>query len=139
MKPVVICLCVFLFSELFSCTKSPESKTVLTEPNASLTGQWKLIETLVDPGDGSGTWHSTDSMGYYIQFNADSSFDNNFINNFVPSVYSNMIKYSVINDSIINFIDSAANVYNRYYTIKEDTLNITGGCYEACGSKFIKE
>ena len=121
-----------------SCSKSSGLNTVLTEPNASLTGQWKLIQTLSDPGDGSGKWHSTDSTGYYIQFNADSSFDNNFINNFVPSVYLNMIKYSVVNDSMITFIDLAANAYHRYYTIKKDTLTITGGCDEACGSKFKK-
>lgn len=51
MKRAVLFL-VLSVALLVSCSKSDETcadKTVLT-------GTWKLVETLADPGDGSGTW-----------------------------------------------------------------------------------
>lgn len=42
---------------LISCSKDENENSVTTE----LVGQWKLIEQLADPGDGSGTFQSIDS------------------------------------------------------------------------------
>jgi len=43
---------------LISCSKDDNVNIDTTE----LIGQWKLIEQLVDPGDGSGTFQSIDSQ-----------------------------------------------------------------------------
>jgi len=43
---------------LISCSKDENDNSETTE----LIGQWKLIEQLADPGDGSGTFQSIDSQ-----------------------------------------------------------------------------
>ncbi len=43
---------------LLSCSNDDESKNVV---NPQLIGKWKLIETFLDPGDGSGTYQSIES------------------------------------------------------------------------------
>jgi hypothetical protein len=47
-------------------------------------------------------------------------------------------KYKIINDSIINFIYANGDTIINAYRIDHSSLTLTGGCIEACGSKFIK-
>jgi len=43
-----------------------------------LVGKWILVETLSDPGDGSGQWRPINKPDYYfLQFNTDNSIESN--------------------------------------------------------------
>src|SRR5688572_32300081 len=45
------------------------SEKVLNPNNIALTGRWKLVETLADPGDGSGKWTKvSDENNQYLEF-----------------------------------------------------------------------
>lgn len=61
----------FLIISMFSACNKDDNKS-----NSSLIGNWKLIEVLVDPGDGSGTFISVDSQKT-ITFNSDGTLTSN--------------------------------------------------------------
>ena len=56
MKNVI--LASLILGILFSCSSDDENQTSI---DAELIGQWQLIETYYDPGDGSGTYESINS------------------------------------------------------------------------------
>jgi hypothetical protein len=101
----------------------------------TIVGKWTLFQTLADPGDGSGKWMPASTPNYYfIQFNADKT-----------TVESNMVTgpgnsthYQIINDSTINLIDSYSDSMRYSYKINASILTLDGGCYEPCGSKFMR-
>ncbi len=138
MKPFLKFLFLFIIGFSIACTKSTNTDKSGNKGDVSLIGKWILIEQLTDPGDGSGTWHQ-DNSDAYIVFKSDSSFEYNKGNLNFNNVPFESVKYSLPNDSAITFIDSNELSYLRYYKINVDTLTIMGGCYEACGSKYIKQ
>ena len=102
---------------------------------SGIIGKWMLVETLADPGDGSGKWTPVDVAGkYYIKFNGDGSLESN-----MEGRLGNLKHYKVVNDSSINFIYPDVTGFALRYKISGNSLTITGGCIEACGSKFIRE
>ncbi len=127
-------LSLLFILNFFACTKSSDTN----KNPASLIGKWKLTETLTDPGDGSGTFINT-TIYAYIVFKNDSSLEKS--NLYSANISFESVRYSLPNDSVIVFIDSSGmNVLMYYkYKIDVDTLTIMGGCYEACGSKYIKQ
>lgn len=128
---------VFSFAILlFACSKNTNSTDKInnTVKNYSLAGKWSLVETLQDPGDGSGKWQPADATkNYFIKFNEDRSVESNSY-----TVLDGIKKYIVVNDSIITFINTNNQEFQRYYKVDSSSLTIRGGCYEACGSKFIR-
>lgn len=66
-KTTLLLLFSFLF--LTSCGGSKKDKT----GKESITGKWKLVETLADPGDGSGTFQPVESEKT-IEFRDDGTF-----------------------------------------------------------------
>lgn len=126
-------IAVFLSPVLFAdCNKTSNTSDA---PNVSLVGKWMLIETLADPGDGSGKWKPVDKPDYYfIKFNADNSIESNTYGRL-----SSIRQYKVLSDSTVNFLYTDGTTATLYYNISNVYLTITGGCIEACGSKFKKE
>ena len=123
----IIRIVLFFSLLLFACTKSSDNKT-----NVSLIGKWRLTETLADPGDGSGKWTKVNSDDY-IQFTEDSIYQTN------KPATGDIIKFSLPTDSTITFIYVNGQTSRYYYKINGNELTIMGGCYEACGSKYIKQ
>lgn len=120
-----------LFSALLiaSCNKTADNAA-----NSTLTGKWILIETLADPGDGSGTWRPADPPNhFYLKFNANSTVESN-----IYTGLGGLKEYSVLNDSTVNFTYAEGGSFNLRYKINSSVLTLTGGCIEACGSKFAK-
>ena len=68
MKNLILIL--ILTGILYSCNNSDDQQNVI---NPNLFGKWKLIETLNDPGDGSGIFESIDSEKT-IEFFDDGTF-----------------------------------------------------------------
>lgn len=113
---------VFIFLSVTACEKF--------RSDTSLTGKWKLTETLADPGDGSGKWVSVKNSDSYLQINADGTLSsNNFIN------YK---QYRVIDDQKIEFIYQNGMTTILNYKLNGNSLEIKGGCIEACGSRYKK-
>lgn len=122
-------LLFFSLTLFLSCSKAPDKAT---GKDLHLTGKWILIETLADPGDGSGKWVKVDKPDYYFaKFNPDGSAETN-----IPGRFGNLIKYYSNNDSTVSFIYSQGDTIVFHYKINDLYLTIMGGCYEACGSKF---
>ena len=122
----------FSFVLFVGCNKT--LNTHLTA-NVSLVGKWFLIETLADPGDGSGKWNPADRPNYYfIKFNADNSIKSNTYGRL-----SGAKQYDATSDTTLNVRYADGTTATFYYSISNGQLTIMGGCIEACGLKFRKE
>jgi len=122
MKNLHNLILVFIILSLTACEKSG------TE--TSLTGKWKLTETLADPGDGSGKWVSVKNSDSYLQINADGTISGNNFTNFK--------QYRVIDNQQIEFIYQNGTPTILSYKLSGNSLEISGGCFEACGSRYKK-
>lgn len=116
---------------LICCSKSSETAN---PNNSALIGKWILVGALADPGDGSGKWIPVNNSNSYLQFNADNSIKSN-----TYSEFGGLIKYETKNDSLVSFIYANGNIVSLFYEINKDSLTLSGGCIEACGSKFIRQ
>lgn len=131
----------------FSCSKN--SNNIAEKP--SLTGKWDLVEVLKDPdSDYVGKWQTADTTEHlYLTFKTDSSIEKN-----TGFGIDDLVKYHVLNDSVIVFRNNIPVEHNyghdyfengryyheegRYYQLNNSCLIIKGGCYQACGWKFIR-
>ena len=129
-----ISLVLFLTLTFFSCSKKNENKI-----DPELVGEWKLTEMLVDPGDGSGTYHSVNS-DKTIEFHSDGAFTSNgeicemSIESNTPSIGTYSLTDSTINSS--NCANSAIKI--RFKKIGS-TLILYYPCIEPCGAKYVKK
>jgi hypothetical protein len=102
--------------------------------NASLSGKWKLVESLNDPGDGSGTWLPV-TTSTQLQLNANGTMGGTTF----PAYVSYIIKDSVT----LAFSQADKTIQNYRYKISHDTLSMSPDgpirCYEACGIRFKKQ
>lgn len=103
--------------------------------NTTLTGKWKLIESLADPGDGSGTWQPVSANPtIYVQFENNGKLSG--------TAFPGDVSY-VVKDSVTLTFTSKDNVVQNYrYLIKIDTMFMSPDgpirCIEACGMKYVK-
>src|SRR5215218_8415958 len=120
-----------LFLLLFTILLPACRKTDRTSGNnATLPGTWTLMETLVDPGDGSGTWKPA-QLPLVLLFTNDGHIKG--------SAFPQAWQYTVLNDTTIKFVyaDGTFIIYN--YAVSGSSLMLSGGgCIEACGLKFSK-
>lgn len=109
----------------FACEKDEK----LTTP---LQGEWRLTETLADPGDGSGEWQtaSKDSVTYII-FNEDGSLETN--------LSSKMERYKIKDSVYLEIVlTDQENPIPYRYQIDKKNLILNPPCIEACGLRFVK-
>jgi len=104
--------------------------------NATLTGKWKLTESLLDQGDGSGKCQPVpaSAASVYVQFDTDGKLQG--------TAFPGYVSY-VVKDSVTLTFTSKDNVLQNYrYSIKIDTIVMSPDgpirCYEACGAKYVK-
>ena len=119
---------------LFACNNDDDSNS-----NTELAGNWKLIEVLLDPGDGSGTFSSVESektitfeSGGIITSNGNLCDMSINSDNQTSGTYSN--SESTFNSSDCNNPD-----YNFTFEQNESILIINYPCIEPCQAKYIKE
>lgn len=111
-----------------SCRKTP------VIPNTSITGRWIQVETLTDPGDGSGKWRPVNTPNYYfIKFQPGDSVQSN-----ISRGDGNASKYKILTDSTLYLIYAESDTVSYFYEIKGNILTLEGGCFERCGMKFKK-
>lgn len=108
----------------------------------SLIGNWKLIEFLADPGDGSGTFEAIES-DKTLNFNSNGEITSNYS-------LCNMLVIVSPQDSSGTYstttgvIDVPSCVNNSPLTINfeisnEGDLILYYPCIEACSEKYVKE
>ncbi|WP_324721558.1 lipocalin family protein [Salinimicrobium sp. HB62] len=128
---------VFLFSIiglLSSCNNNDDLRS-----NTDLVGEWKLIEVLADPGDGSGTFSAVES-NKIIRFHPDGTITSN------GSICSMSIEannptsgtYSITN-STFNSPDCDNSDYDYQFEHKGNILIINYPCIEPCKVKYRKK
>ena len=129
-------LIVILFC-IVSLTACQENNHTL--PNTGFIGNWRLVEVLSDPGDGSGVFVSVDSEKT-MTFHSDGTLTSN--GSLCDLGYTELIPtsglYSLI-DSTYTTIDCGIVSVNYSFEKYDNILIVSYPCIEACQSKFIKE
>lgn len=131
MKRLFIIILVFVV--ITSCKKTDENK------NTDLIGKWKMTEVLMDPGDGSGTFHSVGS-NKTLEFFADGTITSN------GSLCTNSIETNFPDTGTFSLSDSTITSTQCYddlplkirFLHKGEVLTIWYPCIEPCGARFRK-
>jgi hypothetical protein len=128
-----VLMILFSTGVLISCSKSDDYK------NSDLIGEWKLVEVLADPGDGSGTFHSVSSEKI-IEFQSNGIVTSNgsICDMSVESVSSSSGTYS-LSDSTINSSGCSNTPLKIKFRKEGSGLIISYPCDEACIAKYIKK
>ena len=114
---------------LFSCSKSPTADKAKSP--GSIVGKWIQTAYLADPGDGSGTWQTDNSGSGYLIFNEDSTAKSSSV-----PYYGELKFYHILSDSTLTLEYADGTTFNHAYQVEGNTLTLTGGCIEACGSRY---
>lgn len=128
MKQTATVLILVLAISFGACNEAANENV----PNlASVTGKWKLAETLDDPGDGSGQWTPVKkNENIYIKFNTDGSFES--------SKPSSIKSYRVTDSVTIEFTVEDQTTHQYRYYINRSILMLSPPCDEPCSSRYIK-
>jgi hypothetical protein len=128
-KLLSLLLCLGLLS---SCEKKDSAG------EAVLAGKWKLIQTLVDPGDGSGKFKNVNS-NKIIEFHEDGTVTSNGL------ICEISVEATEPDSGTYSLVDSTLSPRNCPYSEREIYFDINGPylliyypCDEACISKFKK-
>lgn len=126
---------LFLTGVLVSCEKKEDVGN-----SVDLIGKWKLVEVLIDPGDGSGSFSKVDSKKM-IEFTSNGRVTSNG-SICVMSNETNLPGEGTfsLTDSTINAKDCNGFLpYETRFSCKENFLYVYYPCVEACIEKYIKE
>ena len=126
-------LFVMFLGLLTSCTRDKD------HISPGLVGSWKLIETLADPGDGSGTFQAVDN-GRVIEFKSDGTImaDEKLCgSDSVFSVPMVVGTFSVSDLTIERF--NCENYRSKIsFELKNENLILDFHCFEPCLQKYRK-
>ena len=107
--------------------------------NVELTGKWKLIETLVDPGDGSGTFSQVESEKI-VEFHSDGKIASN------GSLCGVSTEINFPSEGTFSLADSTINIegcgnfpFKTTFKHRGKLLFIHYPCDEACIEKYTKQ
>ncbi|MXV50820.1 hypothetical protein GS399_07525 [Pedobacter sp. HMF7647] len=99
------------------------------DPNNPLKGEWKLVASYADPGNGSGKYEPV-SEKIYVKFNVDFSISNN-------DAYTS---YKIIDDKNVEITGKDGRTFRYLYTIQKSTLTLNNlACYEGCWQQYVKQ
>jgi hypothetical protein len=120
---------------LLSCSEDNNRKS----ETAEFLGKWKMIETLIDPGDGSGIYEPV-SGEFILEFFTNGTVGTNYMlctlngtntGNFTSAYFANE---QYIQSQTCN----ANQDFQIYYQIEGENLILSYPCVEACLVKFIR-
>lgn len=142
------CVQILLFLVLIYLNQSCTSDEGKASRETQLTGKWKLIEQLLDPGDGSGTFRPV-SSDRIIEFFSDGSVEVNGILCFMSSEVGEKKNGTYIlnldantdlqNDGEITPHSCSSRSAKVYFDLPLDgSLIIWYTCIEPCAQKFKK-
>lgn len=115
-----------------SCTQ--EFIEGVTDPN--LLGDWKLVQVLADPGDGSGTFQDIDSDSE-LSFQSDGTFiSNSPLCNFANQSGSSMKGTYDVENKSMESDDCSWDDWRVDYSVDGNTLILYFLCIEPCAQKY---
>ena len=118
---------------LASCDKAACSSS------NGIVGEWELIEELMDPGDGSGTFQPVTS-DKEIKFCDDGTFESNgdmcFMGNQANSTQEGTYDTATSTFSPNNCMTMAPMSYS--YSVSGNTLILSYPCIEGCQQKYCR-
>lgn len=124
-----------IFSMLLSCEQDNSHNSETNE----FIGKWKMTETLIDPGDGSGTYAPV-SGEYFLEFFTDGTVDSNYM--LCTLSGTNTGSYTSTYFAEEQYIQSQTCNANQDFQIsfqmEGENLILNYPCVEACLVKFIK-
>lgn len=124
---------ILVLGAIASCKKTDENK------NTDLIGKWKMTEVLMDPGDGSGTFHSV-SSNKYIEFRADGTVFSNgsLVSNSTETAEADSGRYSLVDSTFTSYRIFIDLPLTMHFACEGSVLTISYPCIEPCGAKFRK-
>jgi hypothetical protein len=122
---------LFSVGTVFSCAKKDNI-------DSELTGKWRLIEVLVDPGDGSGTFHSV-SSDKILEFHSDGTVSStgSICDMSTESNNPSIGIYSLADSTIKSSNCDNSSIKIRFI-MSGPSLIISYQCDEACQAKYLK-
>ncbi len=104
-----------------------------------LTGEWKLVALLMDPGDGSGVFTAVESDKTITFFkNGKLESNKDLCYPLSASPESSKGTYS-IEDSTLNITTcSGITSPTIWFILSGDTLILSYLCFEGCGEKYVR-
>lgn len=121
---------------MFSCDKD---ENPVNEPENTLIGNWKLIEVLADPGDGSGTFNAVQSSKIITFENGGIITSNgNLCDMSINSDDATSGTYS-ITDMTFNSTNCSNPDYDFTFDKNGNILIINYPCIEPCRAKYEKQ
>jgi len=117
---------------VFSCNNDDD-----TTVDPDLLGTWKLIEQLVDPGDGSGTFQSvtSDMELTFLAAGALQVSNGTLCSLAIDTEGNSTESYSIDENTISVNCDSITSIS---FEIKEGSLFLYFPCIEGCAQKYQK-
>ena len=117
---------------VISCSDDPEPEVV------PLTGEWRLKEILIDPGNGSGEFQEVDS-DKIIEFfsNGKVESNGNLCNGGITTSRPSTGIYKVP-DSILEIDNCQQDVLMTRFRIRDGNLILSYPCIEPCEEKYVK-
>jgi hypothetical protein len=108
------------------------------ETDTILIGKWQLVEQLVDPGDGSGTFHPVVSNKTLELFSNGTFISNEeMCHTGSPTLHSTSGTYS-LDDKIITPDNCSFSSFQIQFSIEGEFLIISLPCIEPCKDKYKK-
>lgn len=106
---------------------------------AVITGEWKLIAQLMDPGDGSGVFTEVESDKTITFFkNGKLESNQNLCSIGSGSAEPSEGTYSMEDSTLIITTCSGSTAPEIGFSVSGDTLILTYLCIEACGEKYVR-
>ncbi len=132
MKKILLLLLAITGLIYVSCKKTDKD----IDGPGEVYGKWKLIETLQDPGDGSGRYTKVTGQAKYLILtkSADKA------GKFEGDAFSGLISFRIL-DSVK--MEVLSNTYKMpltyYYKVSAKSLELNPPCIEGCGYRFVRE
>lgn len=105
--------------------------------DTKFAGEWELIETMIDPGDGSGKFNKVNSdKTLTIRINGNIESNGNLCQ--LTTKADNRTKAQLIRNKNETILDSCKKGYKIYYELREDFLIVYYPCKETCAEKYKK-
>lgn len=128
---------LFLISSLFLIASGCAKET--SKPQTGIIGKWKLVEEMVDPGNGSGTFQPV-SSDKVIVFLGNGTFQANdgmcFMSSQVTSNQTGSYDATTETFSPNNCSNMAPLSYQ--YSVNGNTLTLTYPCICGCQQKYTR-
>lgn len=127
MKKGLLLLFIATSGLFFSCKKDKKEPAPV-----EIYGKWKLIETMSDPGDGSGKYIKATGEPKYLSFNKDGKLEGNALS-------LETFRYRILDSTrveILYYVYLPPKVFT--YKLTDNTLELRPPCIEGCGLRFVR-